>query len=136
MLFVFRIDKIKCKKYISCTSKRLYGKKAIGEGISILKTNNNYGIIMRLIGMLPPNLISHYYQVISKMIRKAMNPDFYGKLILRHQDEVNKQGYIVLMNIGADLFETQMNFTKHIPTSVSISIKKFLYGPGKVLAIE
>ena len=31
-------DKIKGKKFISCTSKRLYGKKAIGEGILILTT--------------------------------------------------------------------------------------------------
>ena len=31
------------------------------------------------------------------------------------------------MNIGADLFETQVNFTKYIPTSVSTTIRKFLY---------
>ena len=129
-------DKIKGEKFISCTSKQLYGKQAIEEGISILTTNNNYGIIMRLIGMLPPNSISHYYQVISKMIKKAMNPYLYDELILRHQDEVNKQRHIVLMNIGVDLFETQVNFTKHIPTSMSTSIRKFLYGPEKVLAIE
>ena len=49
--------KIKGEKCISCTSKRLYGKKAIGEGISILTTNNNNRIIMQLMGMLPPNLI-------------------------------------------------------------------------------
>ena len=35
-----------------------------------------------------------------------MNPDLYDKLILRHQDGANKQGHTVLMNIGADLFET------------------------------
>ena len=65
-----------------------------------------------------------------------MNPDLYDKLILQHQDEVNKQGNIVLMNIEADPFETQVYFNKHIPTSVSTSIRKFLYGPGKVLAIK
>ena len=30
----------------------------------------------------------------------------------------------------------QVNFTKHISTSVSTSIRKFFYGTGKVLAIE
>ena len=33
-------------------------------------------------------------------------------------------------------FEIQVNFAKHIPNSVPTSIRKFLYGPGKVLAIE
>ena len=70
------------------------------------------------------------------MIKKAMNLDFYDTLVLRHQDKVNKQGHIVLMNIGVDLFETQVNFTKNISTSVSTSIRKFLYGTGKDLAIE
>ena len=91
---------------------------------------------MRLIEILLPDLISHYYIVRSKMMKKAMNPDFYNRLILQHQDEVNRQGLIVLMNIGADLFETQVNFAKHTPNSVLISIRKFLYEPEKVLAIE
>ena len=129
-------DQIKGENFIHCTSKRLYGTKAIGEGISIQTISNNYGIIMQLIGMLSPNLISNYYTVKSKIIKKAMNPDLYETLILRHQDEVNKQGHIVLMNIGADLFETQVNFAKHTPNSVPISIRKSLYGQGKALAIE
>ena len=56
-------DKIKGEKFMFCRSNRLYGKMAIGEGISILTTNNNYRIIMRLIKMLPPNVISHYYRI-------------------------------------------------------------------------
>ena len=39
-----------------------------------------------------------------------MNQMLYDKLIHLHQDEVNKQGYIELTNIDADLFETQVNF--------------------------
>ena len=35
-------DKIKGRKFISCTSKRLYGQKAMRKGLSILITNNNY----------------------------------------------------------------------------------------------
>ena len=124
-------DKIKGKKFISCTSNQLYGKKAIEEGISILTTNNNYGITMQPIGMLPPNSISHYYQVISKMIKKAMHPDLYNKLILQHQDKMNKQGHIVLINIRADHFETQVNFIKHILTSVSTTIRIFFLWTGK-----
>ena len=104
------VDKIKGKEFIFCKSNKLYRFTAIGEGIQMLTTNNNYGIVMRLIGMLPPNLISHYYQIRSKMIKRQMKPDLYDKLILRHQDEVNKQGQIVLTNIDADLFETQVNF--------------------------
>ena len=69
-------------------------------------------------------------------MKKQMNPVLYDKLILRHHDEVNKQGHIVLMNIGVDLFETQVNFAKHIPNSVPTTVRKFLHGPGKVLAIE
>ena len=130
-------DKIKGENFIKRTSKRLYRTKAIGEGISIQTTNNNYGLIVRLLEMLPPNLISQYYIVRPKMMKKAMNPDLYDKLILRHQDKVNKQGHIVLKNIGVDLLETQVNFAKHTPnSSVPISIRKFLYGPRKVLAIE
>ena len=49
---------------------------------------------------------------------------------------MNKQEHIVLMNIGADMLETQVNFAKHIPNSVPATIRKFLHGPGKGLAIE
>ena len=35
-----------------------------------------------------------------------------------------------------NLFETRFNFTKHISTSVSTSIRKFLYAAGKVVPIK
>ena len=35
-------SKIKGENFIQCTSKRIYGSKVIGEGISILTRNNNY----------------------------------------------------------------------------------------------
>ena len=38
---------------------------------------------------------------------KAMNPEMYDKLVLQHQREVNKQGHIVLMNIGIGFYEMQ-----------------------------
>ena len=69
-------------------------------------------------------------------MKKAMNPESYDILILQHQGELNKQGHIVLMNVGVDLIETQVNFAKHTPNSVSISIRKFLHGQGKNLLIE
>ena len=65
-----------------------------------------------------------------------MNPDLYDKLILRHQDEVNKQGHIVLINFGVDLFETRVNFAQNIPNSVPTTVRKFFHGPEKVLTIE
>ena len=71
----------------------------IEEGISIQTTNNNYGLVVRLLEMLSPNLISQYYVVRSKLMKKAMNPESCDKLILRHQGEVNKQGHIALMNV-------------------------------------
>ena len=64
-----------------------------------------------------------------------MNHVLYDKLILLHQDEVNEQRYIEISNVNPDLFDTQVNFSKHhqsIPTTVT----KFLHGQGKVLAIE
>ena len=51
------VAKIKGKQFIFCKSGKIYGNKAVGEGIQILTTNNNYGFIMRLIGIHPPNLI-------------------------------------------------------------------------------
>ena len=65
-----------------------------------------------------------------------MKQDLYDKLILRNQDEVKNQGYIVLTNIDVDLFETQVNFVKNLSNSVLITVRKFLHGPGDVLAIE
>ena len=40
------------------------------------------------------------------MIKKQTKPELYDRMIHLHQDEVNKQGYIELTNIDADLFET------------------------------
>ena len=86
--------------------------------------------------MIPPNAISQYYIVRSKIMKKALNPKTYDKLILRDQGEVNKQGNIVLMNIGVGFYETQLNFTKNTMNSKSISIRKFLYGHGNFLVIK
>ena len=129
-------SKIKGEKFIQCTSKRIYQSKVTREGIAILTTNNNYGPVVRLLKMLPQNSILQYYVVRSKMMKKAMNPESYDKLILRHQGEVNKQGYIVPMNVGVDFYEIQVNFVKNTPNSMTLSIRKFLYGQGKCLAIE
>ena len=51
------VAKIKGEQFIFCKSNKIYGNKAVGEGIQMLTTNNNYGIVMRLIGMLPLNSI-------------------------------------------------------------------------------
>ena len=72
----------------------------IGEGISIQTTNNTYGLVVRLPEILPPNSFSQYYIIRSNMMKKVMNPDSYDELILQHQEEVNKQGLIVLMNVS------------------------------------
>ena len=45
--------KIKGENFIQCTSERIYGTKVIGEGISIQTTNNNYGLVVWLLKMLP-----------------------------------------------------------------------------------
>ena len=59
-------------------------------------------------------------------MKKALNPETYDNLILRHQGGVNKQGYIVLMNIGVGFYEMQVNFAKNIINLKSILIRKFL----------
>ena len=119
------VDKIKGEQFIFCRSNKIYGFTAVGEGIQMLTTNNNYGIVMQLIGILPPNSISSYYQLRSKMIKKEMKPELYDKMIHLHQDEVNKQGYIELTNANIDLFHTRLNFLSDNPTSVPITVKKF-----------
>ena len=64
-----------------------------------------------------------------------MNHVLYDKLILLHQDKVNEQRYIEILNVNPNLFETQVNFSKH-HQSIPITVTKFLHGKGKVLAIE
>ena len=49
---------------------------------------------------------------------------------------MNQQGYIELTNIDIDLYDTLVNFHPKHPQSVSLTVEKFLQGPGKVLAIE
>ena len=56
------VDKIKDEQFIFCRSNKIYEITAVGEGIQRLTTNNNYGTVMQLIGMLPPNSIFPYYQ--------------------------------------------------------------------------
>ena len=101
-----------------------------------MTTNNNFGCVMRLIGMLQPNSISPYYQIISRTIKREMKPELYDRLIYVHQEAVNQQGYIELTNVDIDLFDTLVNFHHKHPQSVSLTVGKFLQGPGKVLAIE
>ena len=51
------VTKIKGKEFIFYKSGKIYGNKAVGEGIQISTTNNNYGYDIQLIGMLLSNLI-------------------------------------------------------------------------------
>ena len=130
------VAKIKGEQFVFCKSGKIYEDKAVGEGIQMLTTKNNYGFVMQLIIMLPPNSISPYYQIISKMIKRDMNQELYDRMIYVHQEAVNQQGYIELTNADVDLFDTQLNLFPDNLTSVPITVKKFLQGPEKVLAIE
>ena len=65
-----------------------------------------------------------------------MNSELYDRLIYVHQEAVNQQGYIEIMNANVDLFDTQLSFLPDNPTSVPITVKRFFQGPGKYLAIE
>ena len=40
------VDKIKGEQLIFYRSNKIYGFTAVGEGIQMLTTNNNYGIVM------------------------------------------------------------------------------------------
>ena len=78
----------------------------IGEGIVVQMTNINYKPVLKLLHMIPAKAISNYNNVISKEMKRALDPGTYGELITRSQGEVNKQGHIVLMNIGVGFYET------------------------------
>ena len=88
-----QVEKIKGEQFIFCRPGKIYGNQpgVSGEGILIYTTSNNYGCVLYLLGMLGDNSISMYYQLITKTIKKNMKPELYDKLILLHQDEVNKQ---------------------------------------------
>ena len=70
------------------------------------------------------------------MVKREMNSKLYDRLIYVHQEAVNQQGYIELTNADVNLFDTQLNFLLNDPRSVPITVKKFLQGSEKVLAIE
>ena len=119
------VAKIKGEQFIFCRLGKIYRNKAVGEGIQILTTTNNYGYLMRLIEMLQSNSISPYYQIISKMVKREMNSELYDGLIYVHQEVVNQQGYIELTNVDVNLFDTQLNFLLNNPTSVPLTVKNF-----------
>ena len=77
-----------------------------------------------------------HYQIISSMIKREMNSELYDGLIYVHKEAVNQQGYIKLTNADVNLFDTQVNFYPNNPKPVSLTVKQFLQGPEKVLAIE
>ena len=65
-----------------------------------------------------------------------MNKELYDRLIYVHQEAVNQHRYIELTNVDINLFDTLVNFHRKNPQSVPLTVKRFLQGPGKVLAIE
>ena len=81
-----QVAKIKGEQYIFCRPGKIYGNQpgVSGEGILIFTTSNNYGCVLYLLGILGENSISKYYQLITKIIKKNMNPVLYDKLILLH----------------------------------------------------
>ena len=101
-----------------------------------MTTNNNFGCVLQLLGMLQPTSISPNYQTISEIIKREIKPELYDRLVYVHQEAVNHQGYIELTNVDVDLFDTLVNFHPKNPQPVPLTVKKFLQRPGKVLAIE
>ena len=128
---------IKEKQFIQCRLGITLGNNKVkGERINIFTTGNNYGPVLNLLGMLPKNCISPYYQIIPKTVKRDMNKVLYDRLILLNQDEVNKQRFIDVTNVNPDLLDTLVNFHPNNPQSVPLTVKKFLHGLGKVLEIE
>ena len=72
---------IKGENFIWCVSKKIYGKKVVGNGIAIQITINNYKPVYKLIKMLPSSAISTYYIIRFKAMKLALKPETYNKLI-------------------------------------------------------
>ena len=125
------------KQFIQCRlGKTLGWNKVTGEGISIFITSNNYGWVLHLLGMLPKNCISSYYQIIPKTVKWDMNRELYDRLILLNQDEVNKQRFINITNVTPDLFQSMINFHPADTRSKPYEVIKFLHGPRKVFSCK
>ena len=104
------------KQFIQCRPGITLGhNKVKGEGINIFTTGNNYGPVLHLLGMLPENCISPYYQIIPKTVKRDMKKELYDRLIQLNQDEVNNQRFIDITSVNSDLFDSQVNFHLNNP---------------------
>ena len=117
-------SKIKGQKFITCTSKKIYGKNAVTEAIVIQTTNNNYGLVLRLLGMIPDEIGPHYV-IRPKTLKKQLNNGGWDQLLRRQQGSVNNQRIIVLMNIDSTFFDIKVNFQPTVANLQSIKIRKF-----------
>ena len=125
------------KQFIQCRPGKTLGhNKVTGEGISIFTISNNYRWVLHLLGILPKNCISSYYQIIPKTVKRDMNRELCDRFILLNQDEVNKQRFIDITNVTPDLFQSMINFHPADTRSKPYEVIKFLHGLGKVLEIE
>ena len=118
-------SKIKGPKFITCTSKKIYGgKNAVTEVIVIRTTHNNYGLVLRLLSMIP-NEIGPHYVIRPKILKKQLNTGGWDRLIQQQQRIVNNQRIMVLMNIDSTFFDIKVNFQRTVANLQSITIGKF-----------
>ena len=61
--------RVKGSKFSICTLMKKYGTNTVTEAIVIRTTNNNYGPVLRLLGMISNN-ISPYYVVRPKSLKR------------------------------------------------------------------
>ena len=126
---------IKGPKFIICTSKKMYGTNAVTEAIVIRTTNNNYGLALRLLGMIS-NKIEPHYVIRPKTLKKQLNNGGWDQLLRRHQGNGNNQSIMDLRKIDNKFFDIKINFQPLVENSQSITIRKFLTTIGRVVAIE
>jgi len=102
-------SKIKGLKVITCTSKGIYGTNAVTDAIVIRTTNNNYGLALRLLGMISDEIGPHHV-IRPKILKKPLNSGGWDQLLRRQQGSVNYQRIVVLMNIDSKFFDIKINF--------------------------
>ena len=127
--------RVKGPKFIQCTSKKIYRTNAVVEATVIRTTNNDFGPVLRLLGMISYNISPHYV-IRPKSLEKALENGGWDKLIRRYQVAVNKQRNIDIMNTDDKFFDTEVNFQLMVKNLKSITIKKFPTTIGRILAIK
>ena len=129
--------KLDDEKMVTCHPGIIHGSRVSSDSIVMQTINSNAKLSAALMAALPDNILGTYYKLEPKDMDLHLRPEYYDKLLLQNNVELNIQHAITLINIAdCGFFSLKFNPTPDIWGSMASTMKSFLFNQCRAISLE